>query len=300
MENIVKSVEYGYSERKKLIDKLCEKYGFLKRSVIGRSCAGRDITALKIGTANEYSLIAAAFHGSEGITATVLLMLIEELSDALKYGKSIANINITRGLQGRGAVFVPCVNPDGCEISLCGAAACGEWTKKLSRLCKNDFKHWNSNLRGVDINHNFDAGWKQLKQRELDAGKYGPAPTRYGGERPESEPETVALTELCRAGKIRQALALHSQGEVIYRNFAGIIPPRSKKMSEIMATASGYALKTADGLAEGGGFKDWFISEFNRPAFTVELGKGKNPLPAEDATEIYNRIKEMLVLFLIM
>lgn len=62
----------------------------------------------------------------------------------------------------------------------------------------------------------------------------GPASTRFGGYRPESEPETLALTELCRTG------------------------------------------------------------------FTIELGLGKNPLPTADAAKIYERVKEMLMLFIMM
>lgn len=300
MENRVNAAEYDYFGRKRLIDTLCSEYSFIKRNVIGRSCAGRDITALKIGASQEYSLIAAAFHGSERITTVVLLMFIEEFARALKNGECIAGINISKAMTGRGVIFIPCVNPDGCEISLHGAIACGELKGKIAKLCRNDFAHWNANLRGVDINHNFDAGWQELRQKEVKEGIYGPGPTRFGGYKPESEPETLALTELCRTVRIRHAVALHSQGEVIYWNYGCNTPPRGKKMAEIMATSSGYALDTPVGIADGGGFKDWFISEFRRPGFTVELGNGKNPLPAESAGEIYSRVKEMLVLCTIM
>ena len=51
MERIVNAAEYDYFGRKKLMDKLCNEYYFIKRGVIGRSCAGRDITAFKIGSA---------------------------------------------------------------------------------------------------------------------------------------------------------------------------------------------------------------------------------------------------------
>ena len=300
MGNIVNAAEYDYFGRKKLIDAICKEYGFIKRSVIGRSCGGRDITALKIGASHEYTLIAAAFHGSERLTSVVLLMFIEGFARALKCGESIAGINISKAITGRGVIFVPCVNPDGCEISLHGAIACGELKGAIAKLCRNDFTHWNANLRGVDINHNFNAGWQELRQKEIKEGIYGPGSTRFGGYKPESEPETLALTELCRTVKIRHATALHSQGEVIYWNYGGNTPVRAKKMAEIMATSSGYALDTPIGIADGGGFKDWFISEFCRPGFTVELGKGENPLPAESASEIYSRVKEMLVLCTIM
>ena len=82
MGNIVNAAEYDYFGRKKLMDALCKEYGFIKRSVIGRSCGGRDITALKIGASHEYALIAAAFHGSERITSVVLMMFIEEFARA--------------------------------------------------------------------------------------------------------------------------------------------------------------------------------------------------------------------------
>ena len=71
-------------------------------------------------------------------------------------------------------------------------------------------------------------------------------------------------------------------------------------MAEIMATASGYALDVPSPIAVSGGFKDWFIEEFGRPGFTVEIGKGKNPLPAEDSERIYSELREMLILCSIM
>ncbi|SIF32539.1 Gamma-D-glutamyl-L-diamino acid endopeptidase 1 [Mycobacteroides abscessus subsp. abscessus] len=43
------------------------------------------------------------------------------------------------------------------------------------------------------------------------------------------------------------------------------------------------------------GYKDWFIKEFQRPGFTIELGKGINPLPLSQFDEIY---EETLGIFL--
>lgn len=300
METVVKPQEYDYYKRKKVIDSLCEKYKFLKRVAIGKSCGGKDITALKIGSAGEYCLFAAAFHGSERITSTILLMFIEELCEAIANNGFLEGLDVNKALSGRGVIFVPCVNPDGCDISLLGEDACGPLKNNLSKLCKNDFTHWNANLRGVDINHNFLAGWKELREKEIKMGIYGPGPTRYGGSKPESEPETLALTELCRKISMRHVIALHSQGEVIYWTYGDKRPVRSQRMVEIMATSSGYAIDTPVGIAQGGGFKDWFINEFNRPGFTIELGYGENPLPAKDALEIYLRVREMFVLCAIM
>ena len=43
------------------------------------------------------------------------------------------------------------------------------------------------------------------------------------------------------------------------------------------------------------GYKDWFIQEFRKPGFTIELGLGVNPLPISQFDEIYS---ESLGIFL--
>ena len=35
------------------------------------------------------------------------------------------------------------------------------------------------------------------------------------------------------------------------------------------------------------GYKDWFIQQFRRPGYTIEAGRGENPLPLEQFDEIY-------------
>ena len=300
MEEIVSLKNYDYKETKNAVNLLCSKYGFLHCGILGRSCLGRDIPYLKLGRQNEYVLFAASFHGSEHITTYILLRFLEELCVALKNDGYIAGLNAKKAFNGRALIVVPMVNPDGVEISIHGKKACGIMAEKIEKLCKSDYTHWNANARGVDINHNFPAGWHKLNELEKRAGIYGPAPTRFGGFSPLSEPESLSIAELCRVQKIRHAVAFHSQGEVIYWNYENYNPPRAQKMAEIMATSSGYALDIPLGLASGGGFKDWFISEFNRPAFTVEVGLGKNPLPLSQADNIYSNLKEMLMLSAIM
>lgn len=289
-----------YITLKKMISALTESYSFLKVYSIGKSCFGRDIPALQLGSAGEYVLIAAAFHGSEHITSTVLMRFILSLCKALSEKSSIAGFNAARSLFGKGVIFIPRVNPDGCEIVLHGASGCGISAENITNLCSGKFESWNANLRGVDINHNFSAGWNELHKKEQAAGITGPSPSRFGGYRPESEPETIALIDLCRTRRMRHIVALHSQGEVIYWSFGNTKPPRSERMAEILSSASGYTLETPETLATGGGFKDWFIEEFNRPGFTVEIGRGSNPLPIEQAAALTDRLREILMLSIIM
>ena len=71
-------------------------------------------------------------------------------------------------------------------------------------------------------------------------------------------------------------------------------------MARVMSYSSGYKIAEPEGLAGGGGFKDWFEEKFRQPAFTVEVGRGENPLPIEDFDGIYQKIREMLVLGVIL
>ena len=48
-------------------------------------------------------------------------------------------------------------------------------------------------------------------------------------------------------------------------------------------------------MAVGGGFKDWIIQKLHIPSFTVEVGKGENPLDISQLDGIYNKLEKMLV-----
>jgi g-D-glutamyl-meso-diaminopimelate peptidase len=83
-------------------------------------------------------------------------------------------------------------------------------------------------------------------------------------------------------------IAFHSQGKEIYYDFDGITAENSRKLAEEMAKVSGYAVCTPTGSAAFGGCKDWFIKEFGKAGFTIEIGSGQNPLPMEKLNEIYD------------
>ena len=123
-----------------------------------------------------------------------------------------------------------------------------------------------------------------------------PGPRQYSGLAPESEPETRAVTDLCRRVAFRHVVALHSQGEEIYWQYGEDTPPQSHIMAQVLGAASGYTVTAPTGMASHGGFKDWFIRCFHRPGFTIELGRGVNPLPVEEFEAIYDKAREMLTL----
>lgn len=281
-----------------MINALCGRYRFLTAAPIGRSVLGRSLWGLTLGAGKQRVLMTAAFHGQEWLTSLVCLRLCEELCHALVTVGELDGWDVHRALTGRSLVFVPLVNPDGVEIALHGSVCAGKYGSLVRDAGGDEQGVWQANARGVDINHNFNAGWAQLQQAEREKGIVGPAARQYGGPAPESEPETAALTALCRRVAFRHVTALHSQGEEIYWEYGERTPPASKLLAMVMSAASGYAMAAPEGLASHGGFKDWFIEELGRPGFTIELGRGKNPLPVTELDSIYHKAREMLLIAL--
>jgi g-D-glutamyl-meso-diaminopimelate peptidase len=44
------------------------------------------------------------------------------------------------------------------------------------------------------------------------------------------------------------------------------------------------------------GYKDWFIQDYKKPGYTIEVGKGINPLPIEQFNKIYDDNEELLLI----
>lgn len=279
MEYITTPKQADYVAVSGMANALAARYRFLCLSPIGSSVNDRNIWGLMLGDGEERVLFSAAFHGMEWLTTLVCLRLCEDMCNAITKNKTLSGWNVRRAMRGRSIVFVPQVNPDGVEISL-----------------SNPQSRWQANANGVDLNHNFNAGFKELQQMEQNNGINGPCASQWGGPHPESEPETKALTALCERCDFRHVVALHSQGEEIYWRYGKHTPPASLLMAQAMAAASGYTVSESTGLASHGGFKDWFIKTYHRAGFTIELGKGENPLPLSDFEGVYEKAREMLLI----
>ncbi len=300
MNYIVKPCLYDYNTNKSIIEELISEYPFINTELCGRTALGRGIFALNIGNPDNSVIYAGAFHGSEWLTALALLLFTERLCYSIKHSKLLCGVDMKRALTQLGVTIIPCVNPDGVEIAVHGNESAKNLRNFISRIPCEDYSKWNANALGVDINHNFNAGWHILRQMEEEQGIHSPSPRQFGGAYPESEAETKALTRLCRIRQFRQCMALHSQGEELYWQYGEHTPPQSDMMAKILADSCSYELVRNSSLASHGGFKDWFIDEFHRPGFTIEIGKGENPLPQSELYEIYSKIEEALVLFSLM
>lgn len=284
-----------YKTRNEIISALCRHYPFIKHSYAGESVCGRCIDVLHIGNTKSRVLYCGGFHGSEYLTILALLKFLDDCARSMQDENAVGEYRVSDFLRIRGLTVVPCVNPDGVEIALHGSDAALKYKPLVEKVSDNTDK-WQANARGVDINHNFNAGWCELKQKELSRNIKSPSPTRFGGNCPESEPETKALTKLCRNIDFERAVALHSQGREIYCSFGEHTPVLSFKLASVFSQASGYNIGFPEEIATGGGFKDWFIERFKKPALTVEMGLGENPLPLSNLESEYEILKNIFCL----
>ncbi|MBC8536539.1 M14 family metallopeptidase [Feifania hominis] len=300
MENIVNSKAPLDPRRMgRMIDRLCTRYGSLSRFSIGRSLFGREIEALRFGRGEKEVLYVGAHHGMEWITSLVLLKFCEDLAKYHAAGRTLKNCDLAYLYDTKSILVVPMLNPDGVELQLNGPAEDLILRERLLRMNGDsaDFSHWQANGRGVDLNHNYDALWREGKEHIARAdGILGGGPTKYSGEFPESEPETRALCDFIRMRDIQLLLCLHSQGEEIYYEFGDDTPKKSRALAEVFARLTGYRAMRTEGSASFSGCKDWFIREFGRPGFTIEVGRGENPLPVKDMNAIYRKLLELLLI----
>ena len=256
----------------------------------------------RLGNGRRRVFISAAHHGNEWITALLLMRFAEEYAAALN-GAPLGGADASALHGAATAYLLPLANPDGADIAS-GAAegsfSYGNAKRIAARFPDIPFpRGWKANARGIDLNLQYPAAWEETRKRKYALGYDKPAPRDYPGNRPRSQPESRALYRFTRHGSFDAVSALHTQGEVIYDRFRGYSPHGSDALAAKLSAASGYPLEATPPESDGGGFKDWFIAEFDRPGFTVECGSGENPLPLSEADAIYTRLLPLLTAFIL-
>ena len=274
------------------IAQLARAYPSIRTGTLTTTDYGRPVEVLSIGTGGRQVIFSAAHHANEWITTLVLLKFAEELAEAEKTGGSVYGVpaeTITR----YGTIhIVPMVDPDGVDL-VTGAIAPGSPEYTQAEQIASSFPEipfpdgWKANLKGVDLNLQYPAGWLQAREIKFLQGFTRPAPRDYVGRAPLNQRESMALAEFTARIDPAEVLAFHTQGKVIYWQFPDIYVPGARELAEEFARVSGYALEDTPYESSFAGYKDWFIQNYRRPGFTIEVGQGENPLPLKQFDEIY-------------
>ncbi|KZO00063.1 M14 family metallopeptidase [Bacillus badius] len=280
---------YDFQQMRKDMHQLLAIYPFMRQREAGRSVLGLPLYDIRIGRGERKVQINAAFHANEWITTPVLMKFLNE------YLLSLTNYPVMRGVQTLPLYMntqlsaVPMVDPDGVNLVLNGPPP--EREKEVVAINKGsyDFSGWKANIRGVDLNKQFPANWEFESTRKPTL----PSSRDFPGYAPLSEPETRAMADLVRKERFERLLALHTQGKEFYWGYEGLEPPDSEKLAQQFSRVSGYkAVRYVDSHS---GYKDWFIQEFRKPGFTIELGEGQNPLPLSQFDEMYEAASKLLI-----
>ena len=239
----------------------CLRLGYLVER-IGISHAGLPIYAIHRGRLDTPQvLIHASIHAREHITSKLLEDIMHTRHDG-------------------GVWYVPMVNPDGVRIATEGLGWLSEDRARFVESICDDTALYKANLRGVDLNVNFSAGWGEGYKNVGYPSSQG-----YVGEYPFSERETIALRDFTMRVRPILTVSYHAKGEVIYYTYR-----------DYGQQYRGYATMVADFLSydidyaplSAGGYKDWYLSESLGMGLTIEIGDDKysHPYPYED----YGRI----------
>ena len=252
----------------------------IKIQKIGKSCDGRNIYAAFafFSEQKKWIIIQGGMHAREHLSSDMVAYLMKQVDNNYSHYNSLTMFpNIC---------FVPMVNPDGVQIVHFGLKA----VKKRKHLCvlrqfvnKNNYFLLKSNARGVDINNNFDAFWDQNTKDEPDS--FG-----YRGQKPFSEPETLALKHITQKLNPCFTISYHTKGEEIYYDFYQDKKrqERDEKIAKIVQNINGYSIKSTQNSSFGG-YKDWCINSLKIPSLTIELGQDKYCHPM-NRMEIYDII----------
>jgi len=295
------NISYSSSILQMNLDSLKRLYPFIEIASVGRSVLGTNLPVIKIGNGSKEVFYSASFHANEWICSPLVMKFLADYCYCYVNNLPIFGVN-ARNIYNYCTIYImPMVNPDGVDL-VTGEISQNSSLYTNTGLIANRYPNipfpdgWKANIRGVDLNLQFPAGWDQAKQIKFSQGFTSPAPRDFVGFGPLTEPEALAIYNFTLQHNFSLVIAFHTQGNVIFWQFQNYNPPRALFIGNEFARVSGYSLEKTPFNSSFAGYKDWFIQDYNRPGYTVEVGEGQNPLPISQFDTIYNNILGIFVL----
>ena len=289
---VPENVDYSYFLVSLIIDGLKARYPFIETGSAGVSVLGNNLYYIVIGNGTTEVFANASHHANEWITTPILLKYAEDYLNSVVNGENIEGADIRTLFETKKFYIMPLVNPDGVDL-VTGALNAENPSYISARSIAAEYPSipfpdgWKANIEGTDLNLNYPAGWLNAKRIKAEQGFTSPAPRDFVGTSPLSSLESRAVYNFTLSHDFILTLSYHTQGEVIYWKYLNYLPPRSEEIGNALSNASGYELSTTPYASGFAGYKDWYISYFNLPGYTIEAGMGENPLPISEFQNIY-------------
>lgn len=288
---------YSYGQMIQDMNALKNMYpDLISTQVIGQSVDGRNLIALKLGKGSIEITANASHHAREHMTTNVLMEMIDQYAYAYTTNSHFSNYPVRNILDKVSIWFVPMVNPDGVTLVQKGPSSAKNPQNVIAiNGGSKNFSSWKANIRGVDLNRQYDANWPNIVN---DPGK--PSSENYKGPAPFSESESKAMRDFVLAHPFEAGIAYHSSGEIIYWSFkqTGSEFYRDQALAKKVSQMTGYSLGPVRKNPSGGGFTDWFIQNQKKPSITPEIAPyvGKQPVPIRHFTDVWNRNKAVVIM----
>ena len=159
----MKNEKMTYENMCSELEELSVEYPFLHISTIGKSLVGRSIPLIRLGKGKKSVLYVGTHHGMEWITTSLLIRYLKSACYEIKNKGTVLGQDMEELFLHRTVYVVPMLNPDGVELQINGCDMMNPLTQRLYGMSGGDFSKWQANGRGVDLNHNYDAGFNEYK-----------------------------------------------------------------------------------------------------------------------------------------
>ena len=301
-----KKTKYPYKQLYIDIKNLRKKYPDLFHyKTVGKSYDKRNIYELIIGNQKSKNkiFVQASVHAREYINSMLVMKQVEVLCENY-YKGTYRGKYYNELLQNCCFYIIPMANPDGVSISIHGAS--GIKDKKLrsgvKKMCKkygkgkaSYYTRWKANVRGVDLNRNWNCNWKKY------SGAKHPCSENYKGPSVFSEKETKVLKKEVERLKPKTVISYHSCGSIIYWDFVqkGSLQRKCSDLFKVAKSLTGYgsagnpsAYQKKSNLFPC--FGDWVANYKKTPTLTIETGRVQCPIPIKYFKSIWKENQHIL------